>query len=115
MVAMIVHGDRRIAASEAVRKDLGLEDGVEYVIVSVDDGRARSGEPVPQPALPMSGARGSSDEQILELERVFGSLRGYVRGAGAGSMDDDWDETIGRAIVEDYLNEDYGEASERRQ
>ena len=110
MVATIINGDERITLPEDIRRALDLEDGAVVLVEHSGPDRiirpanAESGRSAPAVA-----STRSSDEAIQNMESVFGSLRRYA--AGPILTDDDWDEAIAQAIVEDFLDEDYGDES----
>ena len=98
MAATMIIGDRRVALPEDVRRDLGLEDGVEYVV-------ERSGEVV--------GLDRARVEQLKALELMLASRRHFP--SARVLTDEEWDRAIGEAIAEDFRSENSGDdASDRR-
>ena len=112
MVATIINGTERVPVPHDLQQVLGLEDGVEYVIERSSGATPRSTTPEPGQSAPAVISTRSSDEAIRNMEKVFGSLRQYANGSVL--TDEDWDEAIAQAIVEDFLNEDYGDESGNR-
>ena len=114
MAATMVNGDRRVTVPDDVRRDLGLEDGVEYIVLRA------GGDEIAQPGLSgqrtTSGVAGSirtTGEQVEELERMLASRRRFA--SSRLLADEDWDAAIAEAVVEDFLSEDYGpDAVDRR-
>ncbi len=114
MAATMIRGDKRVTVPENIRRELGLEDGVEYIVL-----RAGADE-IAQPGLSgqrtTSGLAGSiraTGEQVEELERMLASRRRFA--SSRILTDEDWDAAIAEAVVEDFLGEDYGpDAVERR-
>ena len=92
MAATMINGDRRVTLPEEIRRDLGLEDGVEYVV-------ERSGE-----AIGLDRARA---EQLKALEVMLASRRHFPNTRVL--TDDDWDRGIGEAIAEDFRSENSGD------
>ncbi len=107
MAATIIRGDKRVTVPENIRRELGLEDGVEYVV-------GRSSEEIGRPSVPernesaeVAGATRATQEQIEALDRMLASRRHFT--STRVLADDEWDEAIARAIIEDFQSEDYGE------
>lgn len=87
MVATIVTNSGRVSIPDEVLEALGLQDGDVVAVEQVNDGVLLR-------------------RSLSVVKRTAGSLAEYA--IYPIPTDDEMDEAIGRAIAEDFLNEDYG-------
>ncbi len=91
MAATMINGNKRATLPEEVRRDLGLEDGVEYVVEGSGD---------------VVGLDRARAEQLKAVELMLASRRHFP--SARVLTDDDWDRGIGEAIAEDFRSETSG-------
>lgn len=97
MAATMIDGNRRVTLPENIRRDLGLEDGVEYVV-------ERSGDGI--------GLDRTRAEQMRVLELMLASRRRFPGARVLGDVD--WDQAIGEAVADDFRSGNDGDAAGNR-
>jgi bifunctional DNA-binding transcriptional regulator/antitoxin component of YhaV-PrlF toxin-antitoxin module len=83
MVATISTGINHVALPEDVRRDLGLEDGIDYVMEQTDDGvLLRPADTSARLTYPPLDDVPSEDQlrAMSQVDRLFGSLARYRTG-----------------------------------
>ena len=91
MVATVIAGTKRVTLPEDVRQDLGLEDGIEYVMEQTGDVvmLRPSATAVRMAYPPLDDTLDEAQiEALQKVDRLFGSLKRYRNGPPLSIMEE---------------------------